>query len=295
MTTININHKSIITADISGVDSIFYKYLGDKVYSAEKVEKMCGVFLSDIVYVDQYSFAAWNQITWSGSGSVSIFVRTSSTATGVSTADWYGPYPESEIDISSLTGGYLQLMVGICAESGSIPQIDSVQIYFLSYQTAVKFYSRTFELGFVPKHIVLTYNATVSDDAILKFAVAGEETTDNSQYQYITPNQLVELRNISRISDGIKVLIEMTGDSSIPITVHEYALIVGGSTATKINEVYYQSSSSSSSSESSSSSSNSSSSSSSSSIDSSSSSSSSSMLLSSSSSSQSSSSSSSSS
>lgn len=90
-------------------------------------------------------------------------------------------------------------------------------------------------MGFAPKHILLTYNADVSDESILRFAVTGFDSTDSSDYQYIDPNKVVELPELSILSDKFKLMVEMIGDTGIPIVLHEIGLMFSGDGQRRLN------------------------------------------------------------
>ena len=201
-------------------------------------------------------------------------LRSSTTEAGIVTASWNGPYLNAENDISDLKGMYLQFMVVLMNNSGTgsvnydnivvgtTPIVSSISLSYLSSETAAKFYTKSFNLGFVPKHVLLTYNGDIPDDSIVRFAISGFDSVDATDYQYIDPNKIEELSGLSVLSDKIKVFIEMIGNSGVPTVIHEFALMFSGDDQLYLNNVSTSSSSSSSSSidSSSSSSSNSSSS-----------------------------------
>ncbi len=114
-------------------------------------------------------------------------------------------------------------------------QINSIELNFISSENSKLFFSKTFNIGFRAEHIILTYNADKSDDAVSRFAVAGEETTDISKYQYINPNMMQELYSIPLYSDKIKLMMELAGDSGIPIKVHEISFMFSGEKYDRIN------------------------------------------------------------
>lgn len=225
-----------------------YNYLQDKIYSAENIDRIVGVFLSDILYPSS-SFIRWHQVTWTGTSTnknIGFYVRSASSIEDISIASWYGPYYESTFDISSLNGFYFQIMSVLVCDSVNIPSINSLVIDYFSSQTTVKFFTKTFTLDFNPKTVLLTYNADESNDTIIRFAISGDETIDSNEYQYIDPNKIVELKEINTFSNSVKIMIEMAGTNSVPIVLHEFALMFGGNSTTEVNEVNEGSSSSSS-------------------------------------------------
>ena len=291
--TIIINKTKTVSADINGINNISFDYLGEKVYSVEKIQKLIGVFISQTV-VGENQLVSWKEVSWVAEKlegtDIALYIKIATTESGLDNAEWNGPYYDSPTDLSDLKGKYLQFIIVLSndgtgrrinyehIEVASTPVLSSISLSYLSADTAIKFYTKAFDLGFVPKHVLLTYNNKITDDAIVRFAISGFDSIDSNDYQYIDPNKIEELSGLSTLSTKIKVLMEMIGDSSIPITIQEFALMFSGEDQLRLNKISSSSSNSSSSSiDSSSSSSSSVDSSSSSSIDSSSSSSSSSI------------------
>jgi hypothetical protein len=180
-----------------------------------------------------------------------LFVRSSDTEVGIYSSDWMGPYSYTKNDISAQSGKYLQFMVVLRNDTGlsPFPVINSINVSFLSMNNLVQFFTKTFKIGFVPKQILLTYNATnVDDDSIIRFAVSGTDTIDPAYYMYIDPNKIENLYEIGFDSGEIKIMLELGGVSGTDISVDEFAFMLSGDTAQRINQEYMVSSSSSSSS-----------------------------------------------
>jgi len=250
MTTININGVKTYSKDILNIRSVSFDYLGHKVYSAEKIQRMFGVFVSQPVEGES-GLVSWKELSWSAQTftgtDVFVYIK-SSTLLGLDSASWVGPYLNSANDISDLKGKYLQFMVVLVnygttnknyqnIDVAATPIFRSIELSYYSSSSAAKFYSTAFELGFVPKHILLTYNGDITSDAIVRFAVSGSDTILNSDYQYIDPNKIEELSELSLLSTKIKLMIEMIGSSSIPITIHEVALMFSGDQQLVLNDM----------------------------------------------------------
>lgn len=266
MTTIKINNSLIYTQDIEGINEVSFNYLGQKVYSAQYVDRLYGIFLSNPIAANS-NFLKWNKFSWSGSKpsgtEIYIYIKSAGSASSLDTAIWHGPYINQQGDISSISDGmWLQFLIVLRSYKDSTPTFDSFNISYLSSEGSIKFFTRAFELNFVPQHIFLTYNATASDDDIIRFAISGDDSADLSNYQYINPNKIEELSLLSFESKYIKVLVELISATNVPATVHEFAVMFSGENENilKINKIYMESSSSSTSSSSSSTSSSSSSS-----------------------------------
>lgn len=258
MTDIIINGSSPTKTGIIGISSVAFSLLDHKVYDAQKIQTTCGFFVSQIVDGTS-SLITWQEVVWDATKpqgtDVSIYVKSASTTYLLETAEWYGPYFNSTTDISDLKGRYLQFMVVLCSDgtknwsygySSATPIFRSIALTYSSSANASKFYSVAFNLGFVPKHVLLTYNGDVTDDSIVRFAISGFDSIDSSDYQYIGPNKIEELDELSILSTKIKLMIEMIGDSGVPVTIHEVAMMFSGDKQLVLNDISSSSSSSSS-------------------------------------------------
>jgi len=269
MTNININKLFSHSESIRGLSSVSYYGTGSKTYSAITVEQMYGVFVSNVLIAPS-QFLRWRtvEIDCTNRDNIWIYIRNAANS-DIETAEWQGPFKNEINSFESLTENLLQIMLVVSGNNLSFPIVSGLKATFVSSQGAKYFFTKAFNLGFRAKHIALSYNAEKSSDAILRFAVTGEDTADLSKYQFIEPNRVEELYGIPLFSDKIKLMMEIAGDSGVPISVSEIAMMFSGDEAISINQEELITSSSSSSVSSSSSSSESSFSSSSSSIDSS--------------------------
>lgn len=237
MTHITINNLTTINDNIPGLSSISFNYIGEKIYSATKIDKITGVFISDpITTID--TFLRWDSITWTGTSTdmnIALYARNAASESSLLSSTWIGPYYNKDIDISTLTGTYIQFIIVLVAFSTVNPIVNSLNLKFISSQNSVKFYSKLFYLGFSPKDIMLTYNANETTDSIIRFAVSVEDTINEDKYQFIDPNTFQTLVNLSPTADSIKLMIEMTGNSGIPITINEVSMAIGGNGAERVN------------------------------------------------------------
>lgn len=256
MTIININGVKTINSNIPKVAQVDFTYLGHQAYGATEVRRIYASYLSSIV-VGSSTFIRWDKLVWNGvtdnNSGVYFYFRSATSQDDIASAKWYGPYLDKESNMSAIQGRFLQALVVLRNDgvNNGLPLVNGMQLKFLASENSVKFYTRTFNVGFTPKHAVLTYNADESDDAIIRFAISGDDTADVSKYQFIEPNKIVRLDAVSYLSDKVKILVEIVGSSDIETAVHEFALMFGGDSATRINKELLVSSSSNSTSESS--------------------------------------------
>ena len=264
-TKITINQSIVVTDEITNISNVSFDYLDEKIYSADRYERIYGVFVSDPIIANS-NLLKWNQISWDATkddqSEVFLFVKYGDSEANLNSSGWSNILLTSPADISSFTGRYVQFMVVMRCDNTdfSVPSVDRVNLSYFASETAVRFFTKTFPLGFKPKHVLLTYNAEETDDSVIRFAISGEDSADVSKYQYIDPNKIETLVDISKTSENIKVLLELIGSSETKVVVHEFALMFSGDEPSRVNKIAMESSSSSSSSFSSSSSSSSSSS-----------------------------------
>jgi len=257
MSSININNQKTIYANINGINSVSFNYVGNKLTAIRPIFKMSGVFISDTIIADS-GFLRWKQVLWSGNQNeldIAFYVRSSNTT--FTNETWYGPFFNKDFSIGFLTGKYFQFMTVLVTDGTYLPSISNVTLQYISSNNATKFYTKTFNLGFKPEHVLLTYNADVTVDTIVRFAISGDDSIDPLDYQYIEANKIEQLTDLSIYSDQIKVLMELAGDFNTEVAIHELSLMFSGDAVKRVNKEAMETSSSSYSSESSNSSSSS--------------------------------------
>jgi hypothetical protein len=244
--------KGIVTIEDENpsISDITFDYLGDKIYSAEKYERIYGIFVSNPIIANS-NIIRWNQMSWDATkdndSEIFFFIKSGFSQNELDASKWSNLLINSPSDISQFTGQYIQFMIIIRCdnETFSIPKVDRVNLSYFNQETAVRFFTKAFPLDFNPKHVLLTYNAEETDDTIIRFAISGEDSANISKYQYIDPNKIETLTDISRTSENIKVMLEIVGSSETNVVVHEFALIFSGDEYSRVNKLAMESSSSS--------------------------------------------------
>ena len=222
---------------------IFHR-IGMPVYCATSTDAVYGVFTSNIIAAPD-DFVQWNNIVVDGTPSDSIwyYVR---NGTHARKQAWCGPYDQNWHSFS-LDKGQLQIRVVLKLTETSMPQVNKIVASFVSAQNSATLFTKAFYLGFRPEYFIVTHNATMSENAILRYAVAGSDTMDTTNYQFVNVNELTKLTSMPLHAKSIKLMAEMTGDSGVPIVLHEFAFMTSGSSTIEMNREFYMSSSSSSS------------------------------------------------
>lgn len=234
MTTLSLNGVSQDPISVQGVQSVQFHHVGEKVLSASMADEIYGVFISQVILAPG-NFIRWSQLNIDANSMDNIWVYIRNSDQNIASADWVGPFKNASEELIGFNKKLMQFMIVLRDNGSEGTVISNIELQFVSSQSASLFFSKSFNIGFRAEHILLTYNAEMSSDAVLRFAIAGEETTDISKYQYIDPNRVQELQYLPLYSDKIKLMMELAGDSGIPIQVHEIALVVSGDKHTRVN------------------------------------------------------------
>jgi hypothetical protein len=213
-------------------DSEIFLFNGykDKIYSAIYYESLYGIFTSEILEAKS-DIIRWNNISFQVElddfSSIYLFVASSDTKTQFSKKEWEEIPINKTKNISHLKGKYLQFMIIVKCDInfGIIPLIKNINLSYFSKDQSVRFFTKSFMLKNKPEHVILTYNAEKNDDSIINFAISGEEFPSIKSYQYIEPNKVNYLDEISKKSNRIKVMVEIVGTSEMQIKLHEFSLM----------------------------------------------------------------------
>jgi len=88
MTRFITNRIKVFHKYVRNVKVVSYDNLGEKVYSAQKVQRVLGIFFSEPVEGDR-ALVSWKEATWTGSKvdgtDVALYVRTAATESSLET------------------------------------------------------------------------------------------------------------------------------------------------------------------------------------------------------------------
>jgi hypothetical protein len=218
-----------------------------EIQGAFKAVKIIGIWDSDVLDGTEF-LLIWKSIEWTATtygpdDRVYIFIR-SGDSDDLSSVEWSGPVSES----ISHTNRYIQIRIAIVGttpvdsqyptyQSDKVgPTVDRIIIKATTSSTSSIFFSKTFDLGFYPKSIVATLESDVPEGSILRFGVTSLDSVNKEDYQFIDENRVVELDELSVTGRKIKFMIEMSGNSSDEVVIHEFAAIFGGDDNSKLNQ-----------------------------------------------------------
>jgi len=216
---------------------VFYRPAGKGVFSAEKIQRAVAVFDSRPVVLSS-AVTSWKELSWTATvpagTTLMAYARSADSEDALAGSAWTRPLLNGDgEDISGLSGRVLQFRIAMessydpATGSASTPQVSSFAASCYVRGSSQAFYTRALGLGFVPTHVLLTYNGTVPIDAIVEFSVATVDSTVPSDFKVIRPNTVEGIEEIAR-SPFLKVCVSATGNTEIPFVVDEFAVAVGG-------------------------------------------------------------------
>jgi len=218
---------------------VFFYDKNDSVFSANKIYKIFAVFESP--YIDGgEGFMSWKQIkaSYNKYEGNEIYFYVKNTDNIQSDTLWQGPFLNEEYDISTFNKSYLRIMVVMSMNYLSVqsPVLNSIRAsYYKVGGGEQAFFTKTFDLTFKPKNILLTYNGTIPDSTILRFAIAGKETTDEKYFYTINPNTINDIYDTPGIGNKLKLMISGVGNKFVPFVLDEFAFVVSGDKQVKIS------------------------------------------------------------
>jgi len=191
----------------------------------------------------------WHNLAFSGSlpegAMLYMFIKNSATVAGL-TGSWTGPFMNTSNSILTYTGRYLMVRM-VLTQTGTVtpgygynptaggPIIDWLKITGITSGNASVFYTKTFDLDFNPRHILVTSESTIPTGSVIRFAVTNVDTVDTGYYQYINENEITLLNTLPVTGRKLKLLIEMSGESGSEIVVHEFAMMFSGEDQNELN------------------------------------------------------------
>ena len=227
----------VADAKLDGDDfGVFYSPAGKPILSAERTQRAVAVFDSRPIYLSS-GVTSWKELSWVGTSPAGtrtcVYVRTAATE-GLLPSAWRGPLLNgSGEDISGETGKTIQFRIAMYSAydpvAGSLltPTVSSMTASCYVLGASERFYTARMSLGFVPKHVILTYNGTIPTDAVVQFAVTTSDEADPSEYKVITPNTVTAIDDIAE-SGFLKLGVWALGNTEIPFVVDEFAVAIGG-------------------------------------------------------------------
>ena len=211
---------------------VYFYPKDNPVFSANKIYKMFCVFESP--YIDGgEGFVSWNKLKMNyekfSDNEIYTYIRASDSSNDSNLA-WTGPFLQQEHDISNLNQQFIQVRIVMSVNYLNVvsPILNSINIGYFKLGSEEKFFTKTFNLGFKPKNIILTYNGTIPDSTIIQFAVSGKDSTDQNDFQVIDPNTIDDISSNPNMVDKLKIMISGVGNKNVPFIIDEFSLMLSG-------------------------------------------------------------------
>jgi hypothetical protein len=216
---------------------IFHYPAGKPVFSAERLQQAAAVFDSRPIVLSS-NVTSWKEVGWVSNvptGSrLYVYVRTAATEGELDNAVWSRPLLNGAgEDISSLSGTAMQFRIAMTSGYDPLtgvavtPSMSSFSASCYVQGAAQAFYTRAVSLGFVPTHVILTYNGSIPADAMVTFAVSTVDSVAPSDFKTIKPNTVEGVEEIAK-STLLKVCVSAVGNTEIPFVIDEFAIAVAG-------------------------------------------------------------------
>jgi len=211
---------------------VYFYPKDDVVFSASKIYKMFATFESPYINGGD-GFVSWNKLKVNyekfNNNELYIYLRSSNTSNSTDLS-WTGPFLQDEYDISNLNQQFIQIMVVMSTNYLNItsPILNSINLSYFKLGSEEKFFTKTFDLGFKPKNIILTYNGEIPDSTIIQFAVSGKDSSDSNDFHIITPNSVDDISKTPDLNDKIKIMISGVGNKNVPFIIDEFSLMLSG-------------------------------------------------------------------
>jgi hypothetical protein len=214
---------------------INFLQLDHPIFSANKITKVFGIWESDFLDGEE-SIISWKKINFSSTkpDHSDIYVFVSNTDNKQNEQEWHGPYRNNETILTHFSRRYMKIRA-VMTFSGEYqpdyqylscgPTINSIDIQCVTSENTSKFFTRSFDIGFNPKYMLLTSETEVPPGGSIRYGVTNVDSTKNKFYQFFEPNKNIKLESLPITGNKIKVFIEMSGSAEDPVVVHEFAVM----------------------------------------------------------------------
>lgn len=199
--------SKLLEVDSSG--SIVYSIDGDApFYSAKRIVSESGVYYSE-VFNGSTGHVSWKNINWDGNvpnGTyMKIYVRVADSRSGIESSLFSFEFDQSKnnIDISFLSGQYLQLKIELGSYSDISPHVSRI-IVTNNAGTSSHFFTTAMPLPSRIKRGIISTEKILPLGAEIVIGISGKDVSDFSQYQIIPESRVFSIEP-DRQGDRLKV------------------------------------------------------------------------------------------
>jgi hypothetical protein len=218
---------------------VFFYGQENHVFSASKIYKAFCIF--DSPYIEgTEGFASWNNIEMdyekNSTSTIYTYVKNYENEEEETQAEWVGPFLNSNHDISNMSKKYIKVRIVLSTtyENPTSPVINSLKVGLYKLSGEEVFFTKTFNLGFKPKNIILTYNGSIQDETVVNFAISGKDSSNPSDFTNIKTNSIEDIWSLPSIGNKLKIMLSGMGNRNIPFVIDEFAFAISGEKQTII-------------------------------------------------------------
>ena len=198
---------------------------GNRYYSANKINEEKGEYVSE-VFDGTNDLVKWEALSWQTTElydtSVLMYVRTSTSANDILTADWLGPYVKGQssgVTLSHMQGQFIQFKVELkSVKKDTSPTFHRATIRAITSES-VHFFTTNF---IVPTRIqkgLITSKKTVPVAADVVFGLNTTNSVDWTEYQQVDENRIF---NINQTGHNLRVGIKFISPNRSTIDTTEF-------------------------------------------------------------------------
>jgi len=220
--------------------ALFYP-AGAQTFAANRRAQLCGVWDSQVIEAPK-GFVNWSSIDWTATvpAGTQLYFWTRTGPTGVDGIPWAGPYLNPNGSPLPAGSAFLQVRAVLYASAwpadpAPTPVLSQFSAKALISSTASVFYTAAFNMGFNPQYVLLTYNGTIPEGAVVRAAVAGIDSADPADYQFVEPGVVTRLNGLPRVDEKLKVMLQVLGRQDVEVTITDLALNASGDGQTHLN------------------------------------------------------------
>lgn len=227
-------NNAILDVNLGGRQyGIFFFPKDNDVFSANSSFDAIAIFDSPIIDGGD-GFVSWKEINIDcdqfDNNKIHIYIRSSESNSTIEQSSWVGPILKYEgYDISNIKNKFLQIRTLISTNelATQSPKINKILISCFKLGKEETFFTKALNLGFKPKHMLLTYNGQITEEVMVRFAIAGSDTIDKNKYHIIEPDKIEDISNLV-ISNKLKLMLSGIGNRTIPFVIDEFSFIISG-------------------------------------------------------------------
>ena len=235
----NLIADTVINGQSNG---IYYYPQTTTTFSGGRNYRFVGI--ADSRPINGVSVLTWHQLQWititPPNTNLYVFVRQGKTLDDLNIQTWQGPFLNSAgEDISRFNEQFLQIRIAMYVNA---PTLDLAPVVLVSRMQATCYlngeatalYTKLFDLSFIPKHMLLTYNGKLPTGSLVQFAIAGKESTNNNDYMILPPNAIQDMSQVPNQAEELKLKMSIFGNASQPVMINDFGFLISGNGMSKL-------------------------------------------------------------